>query len=465
MKKHRKCKKIIIAFVTVLFIAFVAVIGLHKTGIYRFDFLKDIYKKIDFQLSTNELNIPQDALSFSVYDIEQEEYLFYEGDSQLPTVASLAKLFAIDYALGKVDLEDIIMLEGVFLKISNIEWIEKLDCLTDLHVHLDGSLSLESVRHLCDMQNIETGDEIELSEKLSVSSDCKNLNEYLEKFEFPLQLLQTREAVKYSVCQLVKEQEEQGVIYSEIRFAPQLHTRKGLSQQEIVEAACEGLDESRKYWKSYSCHNLILCCMRSDDNKDANMETVRLAALYAERGRGVVAADLAGAEGLYATDTFADVFRDAVQRGVPFTIHAGEAAGAESVECALNFQAVRIGHGVRSTENPLIMQELADRETALELCPTSNLNTKIYDTIENYPIQKLMNKGIKVTVNTDNMMVSNTTEARELALVADTFNMEKKDVKKLIMNGVEAAFTTEGIKNRLRARVETQFAKVAGIRG
>ena len=106
--------------------------------------------------------------------------------------------------------------------------------------------------------------------------------------------MQTREAVKYSVCQLVKEQEEQGVIYSEIRFAPQLHTRKGLSQQEIVEAACEGLDESRKYWKSYSCHNLILCCMRSDDNKDANMETVRLAALYAERGRGVVRQTLQG---------------------------------------------------------------------------------------------------------------------------------------------------------------------------
>ena len=114
MKKHRKCKKII-AFVTVLFIAFVAVIGLHKTGIYRFDFLKDIYKKIDFQLSTNELNIPQDALSFSVYDIEQEEYLFYEGDSQLPTVASLAKLFAIDYALGKVDLEDIVEVNQVIM--------------------------------------------------------------------------------------------------------------------------------------------------------------------------------------------------------------------------------------------------------------------------------------------------------------------------------------------------------------
>ena len=327
----------------------------------------------------------------------------------------------------------------------------------ELHCHLDGSLSRPFIEK-------RLGRTVR-PEELSVSENCTSLNEYLEKFEFPLTLLQKAEAITECVRMLIAGQDSQGIMYSEIRFAPQLHTRKGLPQQEIVEAACEGLDESRKYWKSYSCHNLILCCMRSDDNKDANMETVRLAALYAERGRGVVAADLAGAEGLYATDTFADVFRDAVQRGVPFTIHAGEAAGAESVECALNFQAVRIGHGVRSTENPLIMQELADRETALELCPTSNLNTKIYETIENYPIQQLMNKGIKVTVNTDNMMVSNTTEARELALVADTFNMEKKDVKQLIMNGVEAAFTTEGIKNRLRARVETQFAKVAGIRG
>ena len=104
MKKNRKYKKIkiIMVFTTVLLMAFVAVVGLYKTGIYRFDFFKDVYKKIDFQLSTNELNIPQDALSFSVYDIEQGEYLFYEGDSQLPTVASLAKLFVIDYALTKV---------------------------------------------------------------------------------------------------------------------------------------------------------------------------------------------------------------------------------------------------------------------------------------------------------------------------------------------------------------------------
>ena len=108
MKKHRKYKKVIMAFVTVLLLTLIVAIGLYKTGIYRFDFLKDIYKKVDFQLSTNELSIPQDALSFSVYDIEDGEYLFYEGDSQLPTVASLAKLFVVDYALEKTDLEDIV---------------------------------------------------------------------------------------------------------------------------------------------------------------------------------------------------------------------------------------------------------------------------------------------------------------------------------------------------------------------
>ena len=362
-------------------------------------------------------------------------------------------------------MSDIIRLEGVFLNSSNIEWIEKLGCLTDLHVHLDGSLSVESVRHLASMQNIDICDDTELAERLSVSADCKNLNEYLEKFEFPLQLLQTKEAVKYSVCQLVKEQEEQGVIYSEIRFAPQLHTKKGLSQQEVVDAACAGLEESRKYWKAYSCHSLILCCMRSDNNKTANMETIRLAALYAQKDRGVAAADLAGAEGLYKTDSFRDVFREALMQGIPFTIHAGEAAGAESVACALELKAERIGHGVRCVEDDNVMLQLSDKKVFLELCPTSNLNTRIYESIEQYPIQQLVNKGIRVTVNTDNMTVSDTTVAKELALVADTFDMERKDVKQLIMNSIEAAFATEGIKNRLRARVETQFAKVAGIRG
>ena len=117
MKKHRAYKKMIAAFAAMLLTALAVAVGLYKTGIYRFDPLKNIYKKIDFQLSTNELNIPQDALSFSVYDMEQGEYLFYEGDSQLPTVASLAKLFVIDYALEQVDLEDVVEVDQEVLEL------------------------------------------------------------------------------------------------------------------------------------------------------------------------------------------------------------------------------------------------------------------------------------------------------------------------------------------------------------
>ena len=109
MKKSRRFLKKISIFVSVLLIALIVVVGLHKTGIYRFDFVRDFYKKISFQLTTTELNIPQDALSFSVYDIENDEYLFYEGEGQLPTVASLAKLFVIDYALQRVELDDVVI--------------------------------------------------------------------------------------------------------------------------------------------------------------------------------------------------------------------------------------------------------------------------------------------------------------------------------------------------------------------
>lgn len=115
MRKHRKYKKIIMVFVAILIMALAAVIGLYKTGVYRFDFFKNVYKKIDFQRNTNELSIPRDALSFSVYDIEQGKYLFYEGDSQLPTVASLAKLFIIDYALEKVALDDVVEVDQAVL--------------------------------------------------------------------------------------------------------------------------------------------------------------------------------------------------------------------------------------------------------------------------------------------------------------------------------------------------------------
>ena len=267
----------------------------------------------------------------------------------------------------------------------------------DLHVHLDGSLSFDMARELANIQGMEIKSEKELKKLMVAPKDCRDLNDYLTKFDYPLKLLQTEKAITYSVYELLKIQKLQGLVYSEIRFAPQLHTRKGLSQEQIVAAALRGT-------QGFSC-GLILCCMRGANNQAMNLETLEAAEKY--MGKGVVALDLAGAEALFPTENFEELFRKAGKKGIPFTIHAGEAAGPESIWKALEFGASRIGHGVRCLEDKVLVQRLAQDQIPLELCPTSNMNTKVFDNITRYPIMRFLDEGIKVTINTDNMTVSN----------------------------------------------------------
>ena len=318
--------------------------------------------------------------------------------------------------------------------------------LIDLHLHLDGSLSVKSVKELAALQNIAIPEDAELLKQLRVNDDCKDLTEYLEKFAFPGMLLQTKEAIALSVYNLQEELKEQGLIYAEIRFAPQLHTHKGLSQKEIVEAAIEGLN------RSDFCANLILCCMRGNDNHEENLETVKMAKEYL--GKGVCCLDIAGAEALFPTDDFKDIFDLAKELGVPYTIHAGEADGPKSVYKALEYGTKRIGHGVHSIEDEDLLKKLADEGITLELCPTSNLHTCIFDKIEDYPIRKFMEKGIKVTVNTDNMTVSNVTLGSEIKKLIAAFDLTDDEVKDIARNSVNACFADEETKKELLEKIE-----------
>ena len=318
--------------------------------------------------------------------------------------------------------------------------------LTDLHLHLDGSLSLASVKELAALQNIEIpNNDEELLEKLQVSAGCRDLNEYLEKFDFPCSLMQTSTGITAAVKNLEAELAAQGLIYAEIRFAPQLHTLQGMTQSEVVAAAVKGMGQSALR------STLILCCMRGKENHEANLETVRVAKDFL--GNGVGAIDLAGAEALFPTADFADLFVLAKELGVPYTIHAGEADGPESIYKALEFGAKRIGHGVRSLEDAALVQRLAAEGITLEMCPTSNLNTSIFDSYEAYPLRKLMEAGIKVTVNTDNMTVSHTTAAAEL----EHLKLTKEEMHLLAKNAVEAAFADAETKAWLKEEVEKRF--------
>lgn len=316
--------------------------------------------------------------------------------------------------------------------------------LIDLHLHVDGSISVPMARRLAAMggQALDGHSDEELFERLSVGDRCEDLNEYLRKFEFPLRLLQTFEQVSECVYLLQEELRELGLAYAELRFAPQLHCDGGMTQREVVAAALEGLGRS-----SFDAR-LILCCMRGSDKLEANLQTVGLAA--ENLGRGVVAIDLAGAEALYPTADFEPVFARARELAVPMTLHAGEADGPSSVRAAIAAGAARIGHGVRSVEDPELVRELAARQLPLELCPTSELQTGALAWIDGPELRTLLDKGCVVTINSDNMAVSNTWVGRELELVANGLELDEASVRQLLLNALEASFAEDELKARLR---------------
>lgn len=303
----------------------------------------------------------------------------------------------------------------------------------DLHLHLDGSLTAAYMIEQAKKQGIQlpTWEEGELLSYLKAPENCKDLNEYLKKFDLPCLVLQTEEALTCAVADLCQRLKAQGLSYAEIRFAPQPHLQKGLSQRQVVRAAVEGLVCGEGFEA-----RLILCCMRGAGNEAENLETIRIAAEYL--GKGVAAADLAGAEALFATEQFAGVFQEAVNLHVPFTIHAGEAVGAESIWAALRLGAKRIGHGVRCLEDESLVEYLREQQIPLEVCLTSNLQTKAVKGV--HPLGKMLEAGLCVTLNTDNMTVSDTTLEKEFQSAKEMFGWSEAQLRTLKENAAKAKF-------------------------
>lgn len=333
--------------------------------------------------------------------------------------------------------------------------IKNLNCFIDLHLHLDGSLPFQTVKELAGQQGIGLDmTDAQLKEMLTVPAGCKDLNEYLTKFDFPLQLMQTADALEKCMHDLLCELDKQGVMYCEVRFAPQLHTRKGLNQAQVIEAVNKGLQSVERTSAQIKA-GIILCCMRGDDNAEVNKITLKEAANHL--GSGVCGVDLAGAEALFPTSQYAELFAYAKKLQLPVTIHAGEAAGPDSIKAAVQMGAVRIGHGIRAAFDSESIALLKERGITLELCPTSNLNTKVVDRIEDYPIMELIHAGVGVTVNTDNMTVSDTNIKKEYQMLADTFGFGDSLVKCLLYRSVDAAFTTNEMKRLLKNRIDKTF--------
>ena len=321
-----------------------------------------------------------------------------------------------------------------------------------LHLHLDGSLRTETVYEWLK----EEGKDVTLEEvkkALMVNKDCRDLNEYLEKFDLPLQVLQTKEHIEQATFELFEDLSKQNVIYAEVRFAPSLHTKKGLDYNQIVEAAIRGMEKAKEQFNIDG--NLILCCMRGETSTIRSIQNVAIAKKYLDKG--VCALDLAGAEALYPTKDYEYIFKLARENNIPFTIHAGEAAGPESIKKAIEFGAKRIGHGVRCLEDKTLVAELIKNEIPLEVCPISNLQTKA--TGEKHPIEELFKAGLKTTISPDNNTVSNTDIIEEYKWVLENTGLTIEDLKQMNVNAIRGAFITPQKKAELIARMSERKNK------
>ncbi len=317
----------------------------------------------------------------------------------------------------------------------------------DLHNHLDGSLPVKTVLELAEMSGValsaKTVDGIR--DYLTVEPDCTSLNEYLEKFAIPVSVLQTEECLEKAVYDTMKDLAARDVAYAELRFAPGQHLQRGLTQEQVTAAAVRGLDKALAELPISG--QLILCCMRGADEA-VNRETIDVTGKFL--GKGVCCADLAGAEALFPTADYKGLFAYASEQGVPYVIHAGEADGPDSMWDAIAMGAKRIGHGIAAVQDDMLMDYLRDHGIPLEVCVTSNVQTKGAASYEAHPILKMLEHGIGVTVNTDNMTVSGTDLENEAALIRSRLGMTEAQEKAMLENSIRAAFLSDEEKDALR---------------
>lgn len=318
----------------------------------------------------------------------------------------------------------------------------------ELHCHLDGSVRVDTIIDIAKKEGIKLDSykRCDIEKLVQVPNDCTSLNEYLKRFDLPNKVMQSSENIKRITFELLEDAQKENIKYIEIRFAPLLHLQKGLSIEEVIQSAIDGINQAQRIYDIKG--NLILCCMRNMSEDDA--------ILLIEKGRkflnkGVVAIDLAGPE----EEGFAKKYKRAIELarsyGYNITIHAGEAASAQNVIDAINIlKAQRIGHGVRIKDMKDAYDLVKKTGVVLEMCPTSNIQTKAIECLNKYPLYDFYKDGIKLSINTDNRTVSNIDLSNEIKVISDEFNMSKEKYKDIYLNTIDAIFADESTKKWLR---------------
>jgi adenosine deaminase len=322
----------------------------------------------------------------------------------------------------------------------------------ELHLHLDCSLSYEVVAQLDDSISLE-----EYRREFIAPPRCTSLADFLTRAPRGFRLMQDQAALALVVEDVFQQLASDGVIYAEIRFAPLLHTERGLTSEEVVAAVDRATESCIR--SSGIDARLILCTLRHFD-REQGLVTAQLVERF--RGSRVVALDIAGDEAGCPMDAQVPAFHHAIDRGLDRTAHAGEARGADSVwETLREFKPSRIGHGVRSIEDPALVERLIRERIHLEVCPTSNLQTGISRDFAEHAVDKLYRAGVPLSINTDARTITNITLTEEYRNLEGHFGWTSADLLACNEAALEAAFIEEPEKRELSERLRRGYQVTA----
>ncbi|KAF1301955.1 adenosine deaminase [Enterococcus saccharolyticus] len=314
----------------------------------------------------------------------------------------------------------------------------------ELHCHLDGSLRVATVLDIARKEGIElpTYHLTELKHALIAPEECTSLADYLQCFALPNAVMQSKESLKRITFELFEDAAKENVKYLEVRFGPQLHTMKGLTLEEVIQSVIDGLKLAEARYEIKG--NIILSCLRSMSVESA-FEVVESGKSFL--GKGVVAIDLCAIEEDGFCTRFVEPIALAREYGYHVTIHAGETGSSQNVLDAVDMLgAERIGHGVFIKDDPIVYQRVKEQQIVLEMCPTSNVQTKAVLNYQEHPFYLFHQDGIKVTMNTDNRTVSHTTMTNEWEIMEQLFTVDKQMYQMIYETSVQAAFATQAIK-------------------
>lgn len=314
----------------------------------------------------------------------------------------------------------------------------------ELHLHLDCTLSYEALQKLKPGTNYQ-----DYVDNYMIPVKCPSLEKYIERTHRALPLMQNPEQIRLIVDDLFRQLSEDNVIYAEIRYAPHLHLQEGMTPFEVVKTVNDAVEEGIR---EFGLEMRVILCTLRNYSESRSLEVARLVEEF--KGTNVAGMDIAGPEIGYDIQEHVEAFRQVKAAGIPCTAHAGESRGAESVwETLKHLRPDRVGHGVRSAEDRDLMLHLRDEDIHLEICPTSNVQTSVIETIEDHPIMTLLANEISIGINTDARSITGTTLTSEYALLNEFFGWQKEDFLKANLEAVRHAFVDNETKERLRERL------------